>query len=72
MTDPMLTNEMKRPAVIVALMSGHGDLEMTCFLKVARLFIHNKRKELEKENDNVMFVSMHKKTFHTFRFDENT
>ena len=32
MTDPMLTNEMERNAVIVALKADHGDLEITCIL----------------------------------------
>ena len=60
-TDPMLTNEMKRHSVIVALKPDHGDLEITHFLRDARLFVHKIRKELEKENDNVRSVSKHKK-----------
>ena len=53
MRDLMLTNEMKRHAVIVALKADHGDLEIACFLRVARLFVYKIRKELEKENKNV-------------------
>ena len=53
MTEPRLTNEMKRHAVMVALKSDHGDLEIVHFLKVARLFDHKIRKKLEKENENV-------------------
>ena len=71
MTDSMLTNEMKRHAVIMALKVDHGDLEIAYFLRITRLFIHKIRKELEKENDNVMSVSK-QKTFHTFQFNENT
>ena len=36
MTDLMLTNEMKRYAVIEALKADHGDLEIARFLRVAR------------------------------------
>ena len=61
MTDPMLTNEMKRRAVIVALKADHGDLEIARFLRGARSFVLKIRKELEKENDNVMPVSKRKK-----------
>ena len=61
MTDPMLINEMKRHVVIVALKADHGDLEIACFLRVARSFVHKIHKELGKENENVMSVSKHKK-----------
>ena len=61
MTDPVLTNEMKRHVVIGTLKADHGDLKVACFLRVARLFVHKIRKELEKENDNVMSVSKCKK-----------
>ena len=70
--NPTLTNEIKRHAVIVALKANHGDLEIAHFLRVARSFVHKIHKELEKENNNVMSVSKHKKTFHMFRFNENT
>ena len=63
MTDPMLTNEMKRHTVIVLLKADHGDLEIARFLRVARFFVHKIRKELEKENDYVMSVSKRKKHF---------
>ena len=62
MTDPMLTNEMnERHVVIVALKADHGDSEIACFLRVARLFVHKIHKELEKENDNVMSLWKRKK-----------
>ena len=61
MTDPMLTNEMKRQVVIVALKASHGDLEITRFHRVARSFVYKIRQELEKENVNVMSVSKRKK-----------
>ena len=54
---------MKRHAVIMALKPDHGDLEIACFIRVARLFVHQICKELEKENDNLMSVSKHKKHF---------
>ena len=46
MTDPMLTNEMKRHYLIVAL---KGDLEIARFLSVARSFVHKIRKEFPKK-----------------------
>ena len=68
MTDPKLTNEMKRHAVIVALKGYHRDLEIARFLRVARSFVLKIRKELEKENDSVMSVSKHEKK-HSTRSD---
>ena len=62
----MLTNKMKRHAVIVELKTDHEDFEIARFLRVARLLVHKIRKELEKEN-NVMFVSKRKK--HSTRSD---
>ena len=56
MTDPVLTNEMKIHAMIVALMSDHLDLEIARFFRVARSFVYKIGKELEKENDDVMSV----------------
>ena len=64
MTDPMLMNEMKKRAVIVALSIDHGDLEIERFVRVARSFVHKIRKVLEKENDDVMFVSKLKNILH--------
>ena len=61
MAETLLTNEMKRHVVIMALKADHGDLEIARFLRVARSFVHKLRKELEKENDNVMSVSKRKK-----------
>ena len=43
MTAPMPTNEMKQHVVIVALKGDHEDLQIVCFLGVARLFVHNPR-----------------------------
>ena len=57
MTNRMLTNGIKRDAVIMTLKADHGDLEIARFLRVARSFVHKIRKELEKENDNVMSAS---------------
>ena len=66
----MLTNEMKKHTVIVALKADHGDSEIALFFRVARSFVHKIHKELEKENYCVMSVSKRKKTSHTFRFSE--
>ena len=52
---------MKRQAVIVALKADPGDLEIARFLRVARSFVHEIRKEFEKENNNLMSVSKRKK-----------
>ena len=38
MIDLMLTSEMKRHPVIVALKADYGDLKIARFLRVARLF----------------------------------
>ena len=57
----MLSKEMKRHAVIETLKVYHGDLEIAPFLRVARSFVHRIRKELEKENNNIMSVSKCKK-----------
>ena len=37
MTDPLLTNEMKRYAVIVSLKVDHGNLEITRFSELQDL-----------------------------------
>ena len=47
LTDPMLTNEMKRHDEIVALKAYYGDLEIDCFLGVARSSVLNVCKDLE-------------------------
>ena len=65
MTDPVQIKEMKRYAVVVALKYDH--LEIANFLRIARSFVHKIRKELEKENYNVMSVSKRKK--HSTRSD---
>ena len=56
----MLTNDMKRHAVIVVLNADHGDLEIVRFLRVARSFVHKMHKELEKENGDLMSESKRK------------
>ena len=48
MTDPMLTNEMKRHDMIVTLKADQGNLKIARFNRVARSFVHKIRKELEK------------------------
>ena len=72
MTDPMLTNEMKRHPVIVVSKADHGDLKIARFLSVARSFADKIRKEIEKENDNVMSGSKpQKKILHVLIRSEN-
>ena len=56
MTDTMLTNEMKRQAVVVVLKADH-----VRSLRVTRSFVDKICKELEKENDYVMSISKRKK-----------
>ena len=46
MTAPMLTNDMARHAVIVALKTDQGDLQIARFLRVARSFVHNPRMDV--------------------------
>ena len=62
MSDSRRTNEMKWQILIVTLKADHGDLE------IASSLVHQIRKELEKENDNIMSVSKHKKK-HSTRSD---
>ena len=57
----MLTQEMKRHAVIVSLKAGHKDLEIARFLKVARSFVYKVRKELEAQDGKVSPVAKRKK-----------
>ena len=52
-TDLMLTNEMKRYAVIAVLKADRGDLEIARFLRVARSFVHKIRKELKKNKKQI-------------------
>ena len=40
---------MKRHALIVKIKADHGDLEIVCFLRVTRSFVHKIRKELKKK-----------------------
>ena len=57
----MLTQEMKRHAVIVALAAKHSDLKISNFLHVARSFVHKVRLELEGCDGNVSPVAKRKK-----------
>ena len=59
----MLTQEMKRHAVIVALTAKHTDLEISNFLNVARSFVYKVRMELEINDGNVSPVAKRKKHF---------
>ena len=43
MIAPVLINEMKWHAVIMVLNADHGDLQIPCFLRVSRVFAHNRR-----------------------------
>ena len=47
MEELILTQQMKRLAVIVSLAAGHTNSEIAAFLKVARSFIFNVRSELK-------------------------
>ena len=60
----MLTNEMKRHAVIVSLKVDHGHFEVAHFFRVARSFVHKIRKELEKENERNVFIKTSKNIPH--------
>ncbi|KAM3183922.1 hypothetical protein ACTXT7_009377 [Hymenolepis weldensis] len=51
MTDAIITNEMKRHAVIVPIKANHRNLEIARFLKVATSFICKVRKELNENNE---------------------
>ena len=59
----MLTQEMKRHAVIVALTAKHTDLEISNFLNVARSFVYKVRMELEINDGNVSPVAKRKNIF---------
>lgn len=63
----MLTQEMKRHAVIVAIHAEHSDVEIARFLKVARSFVNKVRKELEASGGDVLSVAKRKK--HSQRSD---
>ena len=72
MTDFMLANEMKRHAMIGALKADLGDLEIACFIRVARSFVpgirielKKKKKRKENENKNVISVTKGKKNHST-------
>ncbi|KPU74657.1 uncharacterized protein Dana_GF26712 [Drosophila ananassae] len=61
MEDNILTQEMKRHAVIVALHAEHSDLEISTFLKVARSFVYKVRQELQSSGGNVKSTGKRKK-----------
>ena len=60
MEDNKLTNKIKRHA-IVAIHANHSDLEISQFFKIARLFVHKVRRELEASDGNVGNVAKRKK-----------
>ena len=62
MADNKLTHEMKRHAVIVAIMAQHTDLQIAQFLKVARSFVYKVRKELEVSDGKISAVAKRKKS----------
>ena len=57
----MLHESADDNTTVLALKADRRDLEIAHFLRVERSFVHKIRKELEKENDNVMSVSKEKK-----------
>jgi len=61
MSDNMLTQKMKRDAVIVAIRAGKKESEITTFLNVARSFLYKVRKELVASVDEISTVSERKK-----------
>jgi inhibitor of nuclear factor kappa-B kinase subunit alpha len=63
----MLSNEMKRHAVIVAIHAEHADTEIAVFLKLARSFVHKVRAELEDSQGDVASVA--KRKLHATRSD---
>lgn len=56
----MLTNEMKRHAMIVALKAKYGDLKSFRFLKFTIYFVNKIRRELKKEDRSVLSLSKRK------------
>lgn len=63
MIGSMLTNETKSHVVIVALKARHGDLEISCFLKVLGSFVHKTWCEFEKEDGRILSVLKNKKHY---------
>ena len=61
MADINITQEMKRHAVIVAIMAEHSDLQIAQFLKVARSFVFKVLKELKDKNGQISPVAKRKK-----------
>ena len=51
---------MKRHAVIIVKQAKHGDLEISKFFNVARLFVHKVRQEFEASHGNVESVAKRK------------
>jgi len=56
----MLTQKMKRDAVIVAIRAGKKESEITTFLNVARSFVCKVRNELVASVDEISTVSERK------------
>lgn len=59
---------MKRHSVIGVLKANYKDLQISLFLRVARLFIRKLRKELENEKNSVLSLLKLKKK-HSTRCD---
>lgn len=55
----MITNEIKRQAVIVALSADNSDIDIAYFLRVARSFAQKTRKELKDADSSTISVSEH-------------
>ena len=60
MSDNMLTQKMKRNAVIVAICAGKKESEIATFLNVARSFVYKVRYELVASVDKISTVSERK------------
>ena len=56
-----MTQEMKRHAVVVAIVAHHGDSEIASFLNVARSFVFKVRRELETSGGDIAHVAKRKK-----------
>ncbi|KAM3182411.1 hypothetical protein ACTXT7_012437 [Hymenolepis weldensis] len=64
MPDTNITNEMKRHTVIVSIEAKHSSLRIARFLKVARSFVCNVRKELLDENNGDELAATRKRKVH--------
>ena len=59
----MITEEMKRHAVIVALHAGNEAPEIANFLKVDRSFVYKAKRSLDESGGDVPSVAKRKKHF---------